>query len=444
MLKKLIQLLLIVVFILGAIYLIAPENGLALIKWVLQALLIVTVIVLIISPVFIFPFLRAKRIDKETRMKSRPGEYGWFAVSLSILPAIGACLGIFIIQLIFGEVLADDFTIPAWIYGGIALVVAIVGAVWAFSKVEVNFSARLGQEKVVIVLMILSSIISVITTAGIVLSILGQSIEFFSQVSIVHFLTGTEWSPDHSSEEHVGLITEGFGALPLFAGTFLITAIAMLVAVPVGLRAAVFMSEYASHKLRSISKPILEILAGIPTVVYGFFAAITISPLVVQAAEFVGLSAAPTNALAAGLVMGIMIIPFMSSLSDDVINAVPDSLRQGGLALGLTKAETIKDIVIPSAMPGIISAFLLAMSRALGETMIVVMAVGLTANLTANPLDSVTTVTVRIVDALTGDQEFGTPETLAAFALGMVLFVVTLALNLVSTTMVRRFKAKYE
>lgn len=428
--------------VVAAVRLIVPLAGLGDINW-WQALGLVAVCSLVIMPIFGYPYIRAKKIDQQNRMRSRPGEYGALALMSSLLPAITVCailfIGIILVQNLFGV----DTEIPAWVFAAVSIPTLIIGAIWAFTKVRGDFSARLAQERIIVILMIVCAVISILTTVGIVFSILFQSIEFFSHVSIVHFLTGTEWSPDHSETEHVGLITEGFGALPLFVGTFLITAIAMLVAVPVGLLSAVYMSEYASHRVRGIAKPMLEILAGIPTVVYGFFAAITISPIVVSAATSMGLEAAPTNALAAGLVMGIMIIPFMSSLSDDVINSVPDALRQGGLALGLTKAETINNIIVPAAMPGIISAFLLAMSRALGETMIVVMAVGLSANLTVNPLESVTTVTVRIVDALTGDQEFGTPETLSAFALGMVLFLVTLALNLISTIMVRRFKEKY-
>ena len=223
----------------------------------------------------------------------------------------------------------------------------------------------------------------------------------------------------------------------------MITAIALLVAVPIGLLSAIYMSEYAPQRVRTIAKPVLEVLAGIPTVVYGFFAAITVAPIIVNIAGFLGLDASYNNAVAPGIVMGIMIIPFISSLSDDVINSVPDSMRQGSLALGMTKGETIRDVVIPAALPGIISAALLGMSRALGETMIVVMAAGMRPNLTANPLEDMTTVTVRIVASLTGDQEFESAETLSAFALGLVLFVVTLTLNLVSVLMIRRFREKY-
>jgi phosphate transport system permease protein len=288
-----------------------------------------------------------------------------------------------------------------------------------------------------------------LTTVGIVVSILFESIKFFEMVSIWEFLTGTQWEPDAAFLGAAGREGEQvseplFGSVPIFAGTFMITAIAMAVAVPIGLFSAIYMSEYAPLNVRKTVKPILEILAGIPTVVYGFFAAITVTPLVVDAAAFFGLEADYTNALSPGLVMGIMIIPLVSSLSDDVINSVPQNLREGAYALGTTYSETIKHVVLPAALPGIISSFLLAVSRALGETMIVVMAAGLRPNLTMNPLEGMTTVTVRIVDALTGDQSFDSPETLSAFGLGMVLLLVTLTLNVISIIVIRRFRQKYE
>lgn len=400
--------------------------------------------------------LRAKKLDKKKRMKSRPAEYSGYAAAMSILPAIGFCLALFLLTAVTNAIgrqfeagsdthaMLTAFSIPDWAYALVFLAAAVFGGGIALKKFSPEYSARLGIENVIIVLMMVSATVTILTTFGIVLSILVQSIDFFSQVSILHFLTGTEWAPDPHLPPQDELITEGYGALPLFLGTFMVTAVAMLVAVPIGLRAAVFMSEYASHRARGIVKPLLEILAGIPTVVYGFFAALTVAPIIKMAANYVGLDADSENILAAGIVMGIMIIPFMSSLSDDVINAVPESLRQGGLALGLTKAETVKDIVVPAALPGIVSAFLLAISRALGETMIVFMAIGTAANLTVNPLEGAATVTVSIVNALVGDQAFGTPATLSAFALGLALFFVTLALNLVSTIMIRRFKSKYE
>ncbi len=292
------------------------------------------------------------------------------------------------------------------------------------------------KENIIKFLLITASIISILTTFGILFSILFEAIEFFQIRSFWYFITGTEWSP--------GVEGSKFGAVPIFAGTFMITLIAMLVAVPVGLGSAIYMSEYASHKTRDYLKPILEVLAGIPTVVYGFFAAITVAPLVVKLAASVGLEATFNSALASGFVMGIMIIPVISSLSDDVIRAVPDSQRKASLGLGMTQGETIKNIVIPSALPGIISATLLGLSKALGETMIVVMAAGLRPNLSINPLEDMTTVTVRIVDALVGDQAFDSPATLSAFALGLILFIVTLVLNIVSLMLIRKFKEKYK
>lgn len=292
------------------------------------------------------------------------------------------------------------------------------------------------EEKLVTLTLLTASTISVLITFGILFSILFEAIEFFELKSFTYFLTGTEWSP--------GIENSKFGALPIFSGTFIITIIAMIVAVPVGLGSAIFMSEYASYDVRNRIKPILEMLAGIPTVVYGFFAAITVAPLIVDIAQSIGLEASFNSALASGIVMGIMITPVISSLSDDVIRAVPHSQRKASLALGMTSSETILNIVIPSAMPGIISAILLGLSKALGETMIVVMAAGLRPNLTLNPLEDMTTVTVRIVDALSGDQSFNSPETLSAFALGLILFFVTLGINIVSVIMIKKFKEKYK
>ncbi len=290
------------------------------------------------------------------------------------------------------------------------------------------------REKIIQALLMSASLITILTTLGILFSILFESIEFFKAQSIFYFLFGTQWYPE----------ADKFGALPLFAGTFYITAIAMAIALPIGLLSAIYMSEYATKRVRETLKPMLEILAGIPTVVYGFFAAITIAPAIVEFFEMFGFDVSFQNALAPGIVMGIMIIPIISSLSDDVISSVPKHVRHGSLALGMTKSETIIHVVIPSALPGIISATLLGVSRALGETMIVVMAAGLQANLTWNPLETMTTVTVRIVDAMTGDQEFSSPETLSAFALGLVLFVVTLFINIISVYAIRKFHKKYK
>ena len=276
------------------------------------------------------------------------------------------------------------------------------------------------------------------------LSVLFEAFRFFQSVPFFDFLFGVEWSPQTAIRSDQVGASGAFGMVPLFTGTLLISAVAMLVAVPVGLMSAIYLAEYASRRLRSIAKPLLEILAGIPTVVYGFFAALTVAPAIRDAGDALGLEVASQSALAAGLVMGVMIIPFVSSLSDDVINAVPQALREGSLGLGATKSETIRQVVLPAALPGIVGSILLAVSRAIGETMIVVMAAGLAANLTANPLEAVTTVTAQIVTLLVGDQEFDSPKTLAAFALGLVLFLITLALNVIALHVVRRYREQYE
>jgi len=292
------------------------------------------------------------------------------------------------------------------------------------------------QEKWVIAVLILASVVAIATTVGILLSILFQAIEFFQLKSFWYFITGTQWTP----EEKDSL----FGAVPIFAGTLMITTIALIVAIPLGLGSAIFISEYADARSRKNLKPLIEVLAGIPTVVYGFFAAITVAPMMVEFFGWLGVDVAYNSALASGLVMGIMIIPIISSLSDDVLRAVPNSQRRAAFALGLTEGEVISSIVIPSALPGIISACLLGLSKAIGETMIVVMAAGLRPNLSWNPLDDMTTVTVKIVDALVGDFAFDSPVTMSAFALGLVLFVVTLFLNIASLHLIYRFKRKYK
>lgn len=292
------------------------------------------------------------------------------------------------------------------------------------------------SEKIIRFFLVFASIISILTTAGILFSILFQAIEFFQLKSFWYFISGSEWTPGREDSR--------FGALPIFAGTLMITAIALLVAIPTGVGSAIYMSEYAGRRERSYLKPMLEILAGIPTVVYGFFAALTMAPAIVNVAAYFGVDAAFNSALASGIVMGVMIIPVISSLSDDVLCAVPVSQRNASLALGMTHSETIRNIVVPSAMPGIISAVLLGLSKAIGETMIVVMAAGLRPNLSWNPLEDMTTVTVRIVDSLVGDHAFDSPDTLSAFALGLVLFVITLVLNYISLVQIRKFKEKYK
>ncbi|MEM8811387.1 MAG: phosphate ABC transporter permease subunit PstC [Pseudomonadota bacterium] len=299
-------------------------------------------------------------------------------------------------------------------------------------------------ERVVMGVLIACSAVAILTTVGIVLSLIFESYRFFLKVPFLDFLFGIQWSPQTALRADQVGSTGAFGAIPLFVGTLLITAIAIAVAAPIGLLSAIYLSDYASSRFRAVAKPILEILAGIPTVVYGFFAALTVAPFFREAGTSVGLTVSSESALAAGVVMGIMIIPFVSSLSDDVINAVPQSLRDGSAGLGATKSETIRKVVLPAALPGIISALLLAVSRAIGENMIVVMAAGLAANLTINPLEAVTTVTVQIVTLLVGDQEFDSAKTLAAFALGLVLFCITLALNVVALRVVQKYREAYD
>lgn len=324
----------------------------------------------------------------------------------------------------------------------------VAAATIGYFRIHPQMKARFFVENWFKLALLVCSLIAILTTLGIVLSVLLESIRFFQAVPISEFLFGTEWSPQNAIRKDQVVGSSSFGALPLFAGTLLIAFISMLIAVPVGLMSAIYLVDYAPSKVRNVVKPLLEILAGIPTVVYGFFAALTVAPMVRDLAIAIGLDNYMTvtseSALAVGLIMGVMIIPFVSSLSDDVINAVPQSLRDGALALGATKSEVVKQVVIPAALPGIVGGFLLAVSRAIGETMIVVMAAGLAANLTANPLDSVTTVTVQIVTLLTGDQEFDSPKTLAAFALGLMLFITTLALNYIALHVVKKYREQYE
>ncbi|MGD8533643.1 MAG: phosphate ABC transporter permease subunit PstC [Gammaproteobacteria bacterium] len=331
-----------------------------------------------------------------------------------------------------------------WTRTAIIVALAGLGFAWAWRLISPGLRARNRVEGVLRWILIGFSTIAIFTTVGIVLSVLFESIRFFRSVPITEFLFGLEWSPQIALRvDQVGG-SGAFGAVPLFTGTLLIAGIAMLVAAPIGLMTAIYLAEYAPRHVRTVAKPLLEILAGIPTVVYGFFAALTVAPMIRNFGESIGLTVASESALAAGLVMGVMIIPFVSSLSDDVINAVPQTMRDGAYALGATKSETTRQVIIPAALPGIVGGLLLATSRAIGETMIVVMAAGLAANLTANPLEAVTTVTVQIVTLLVGDQEFDTPKTLAAFALGLVLFVVTLILNVIALQVVKRYREQYE
>jgi len=327
---------------------------------------------------------------------------------------------------------------------GLIIAVSFVGFAIAWTRLQPQFRARNHVELAIKVVLIAASTVAILTTLGILLSVTFEAMRFFRQVPFHDFLFGLSWSPQTAIRADQVGSTGAFGAMPLFAGTLLISGIALVVAVPIGLMIAIYLSEYARPALRRVVKPVLEVLAGIPTVVYGYFAALTVAPVIRDLGASMGLDVASESALGAGLVMGIMIIPFVSSLSDDVINAVPHAMRDGSYALGATKSETIKRVILRAALPGIVGGVLLAASRAIGETMIVVMAAGLSANLTANPLESVTTVTVQIVTLLVGDQEFDSPKTLAAFALGLVLFVVTLILNIIALQVVRRYREQYD
>lgn len=326
----------------------------------------------------------------------------------------------------------------------VMLASASVGIMLSYRKIDPEMRARNNVERISRWIMIACSAIAILSTVGIVFSLLFEALHFFSKISPLEFLFGLEWSPQTAIRADQVASDGAFGAIPLFVGTLLITLIAMAVAVPVGLFSAIYMGEYASSKFRSVAKPALEILAGVPTVVYGFFAALTVAPFLRDNGAIIGLDVSSESALAAGLVMGVMIIPFVSSLSDDVMSQVPQSLRDGSYGLGATKSETIRHVIFPAALPGIVGAVLLAVSRAIGETMIVVMAAGLAANLTVNPLQAVTTVTVQIVTLLVGDQEFNSAKTLSAFALGLVLFLVTLGLNVFALKVVQKYREKYD
>jgi phosphate transport system permease protein len=359
------------------------------------------------------------------RLHSLPSYHGLFT-------AAGAMIG----GLALAIAGAVTFGVESFLTPTAAVIGAAIGAAPLYSKSSLDFRARNAFERIVLVVLIACSGVAILTTLGIVFSVVFETLVFFRSVSPVEFLFGTHWSPTGTPAS--------FGFIPLLTGTLLITLIAIIVAGPLGLLSAIFMAEYASQRLRSVLKPVLEILAGIPTVVLGFFAALTVAPLIRGTGESMGLAVASESALAAGLVMGMMIVPLISSLSDDIINAVPQSLRDGSYAMGATKSETIKKVVLPAALPGIVSAFMLAISRAVGETMIVVMAAGLAANLTGNPLAAVTTITVQIATLLVGDQEFDSPKTLSAFALGFVLFFFTLVLNYIALRIVQKYREQYD
>jgi phosphate transport system permease protein len=365
---------------------------------------------------------RALALASAAPLHSRPAYHGAYVALATALPGLAAVF------------------VSPWL----ALAAGPATGVLAWRRLAPALRARPAVETLLRVLFAACSLVAILATLGIVLSLIFEAGRFFERVPLTDFLFGLQWSPQMAIRADQVGSSGAFGAVPVFVGTLLITAIAMAVAVPIGLFSAIYMSEYASERARSLLKPLLEILAGIPTVVYGFFAALSVGPLIRSLGELLGIGVASESALAAGLVMGVMIVPFVSSLSDDVITAVPRAMREGSLALGATTSETIRRVVVPAALPGIVGAVLLAISRAVGETMIVVMAAGLAANLTLNPLDAVTTVTVQIVTLLVGDQEFDSAKTLAAFALGLMLFLVTLALNVVALYVVRRYREQYE
>lgn len=332
------------------------------------------------------------------------------------------------------------------VFGLGALALGAAGAMWGLSRLRPDFRARTRVERLTMGLLVVASLVAILTTFGIVASLVFESFRFFQMVSPTEFLFGTKWSPQTAIRADQVGSSGAFGAVPLFWGTVFIGAIiAMVVAIPLGLMTAIYLTQYAAPGFRRWAKPMLEVLAGVPTVVYGFFAALTVAPAVRSFAISIGISdASSESALAAGLVMGVMIIPFVSSMADDALTAVPRAMRDGSLAMGATPSETIRKVLIPAALPGIVGGVLLAVSRAIGETMIVVMAAGLAANLTANPFHSVTTVTAQIVALLTGDQEFDSAKTLSAFALGLVLFLVTLALNIYALAVVKKYREAYD
>ena len=391
----------------------------------------------------------ATRRQQGAKAHSRPGQHGAYAMIWSLVPALAVLVGAASLRPSIGA---------GAVAAGAALA-AVAGALFAFSRIRPTLRARNRVEGWIVGLLFASSAVAVLTTVGIIASLVFDSLRFFASVPVTEFLFGTQWSPQTAIRPDQIGASGVFGALPLFAGTFLIMAIAMLVAAPVGLFAAIYLSEYAGPVFRATVKPVLEILAGVPSVVYGFFAALTVGPAFREFFNGIGaqLAGGPLDglgqylmlvqnqmALVAGGVMGIMLIPFVSSLSDDIINAVPQSLRDGSYAMGATRSETVKRVLLPAALPGVAGAMLLAMSRAIGETMIVVMAAGAAANLTLDPLRPVTTVTYQIVTLLTGDLEFNTPKTLAAFALGLTLFLVTLALNVVAQRIVHSYRQPYD
>ncbi len=409
---------------------------------------LVTLIILISSLMFAFTHAKFLRIKADgVALACAPTHYGIFAACVSAAVGIAFIALLMIVENLFFPLdspYLDSSYLDSSYMAMITSALAVASGAVAMRVLSPSLRVQTYNEKIALYGMLMCALVAVFTTLGVFLSLIFETLRFFDFVAPSDFLFGLDWSPQTAfREDQVG--SSGlFGAIPLFVGTLMITFIAVMIAAPIGLMSAIYMTEYASSQLRALAKPMLEILAGVPTVVYGFFAALTLAPFIRSSAESFGLAASSESALAAGIVIGIMIIPFISSISDDVISAVPQSLREGSLALGATRAETIIKVVVPAALPGISSGLLLAVSRAIGETMIVVMAAGLAAKLTANPLDAVTTITVQIVTLLTGDQEFDSAKTLAAFALGMALFLTTLFLNGLALYTVRKYKEEYD
>lgn len=369
--------------------------------------------------------LRLRDTANAVTLHSLPNYHGYYSATLVFLSGL------------FGVITLAVFNpVGAWLMPAATVAICAVVGYASLSRIRLSLRARNKFEQISLYVLVACSIVAILTTVGIFASVALESFRFFSEINPFQFLFGINWSPTGEPAS--------FGFIPLLVGTLLITTIAIAVATPLGLFSAIYMAEYASSDLRRILKPLLELLAGIPTVVLGFFAALTVAPLIRSTGESFGLVVASESALAAGLVMGMMIVPLISSLSDDIINAVPQSLRDGSYAMGATKSETITKVVLPAALPGIVSAIMLAVSRAIGETMIVVMAAGLAANLTINPLAAVTTITVQIASLLVGDQEFDSAKTLSAFALGFVLFFITLALNYFALRFVQKYKEQYD
>ena len=455
-------------------------------------LTLIAILLMLMAVAYQMGLMRSRAVarDSSERMHSRPGYYGWLvalwcglpallvfliwsavepsvirAVVLSELPPDMANLTAQQITVLmrrlddiasgFGvsndvapyeaaaaETLSRLRTIGQLAKIAVMASLALAGLVVARRRIQVSLRARNYVEKVISILLALCSGVAILTTVGIVFSMFGEAMHFFSFVSPIDFFFGTTWNPRFST---TGTGGQGeFGLLPLLWGTLMVSFIALLVAVPIGLMTAIYMAEYAPSWLRSVAKPVIEVLAGIPTIVYGVFALMVIGPFFASVGNLLGIQIRATSALTAGFVMGVMIIPFVSSLSDDIITQVPQSLRDASLGLGATKSETIRQVVLPAALPGIVGAFLLAASRAIGETMIVVLAAGNSPVLHANPLEAVSTVTVTIVNQLTGDTDFASPQSLVAFALGLTLFVITLGLNVVALYIVRKYREQYD